>query len=66
MRSKKRFTSRARCGEHLRWLWVRFGCNTFAASDAQCFGLESVTLVEVSPEKAGVGGSTPSLATTFQ
>jgi hypothetical protein len=33
---------------------------------AKTSGISQITMIVASPEKAGVGGSTPSLATTFQ
>jgi hypothetical protein len=46
----------------------RAGCVHFASTIFDCLRKEvsadqSITLIEYSPEKAGVGGSTPSLAT---
>ena len=53
----------AKCGEHPRWVWVHYGCNTFEGFNVEEFKNVADTMVVASPEKAGVGGSTPSLAT---
>jgi hypothetical protein len=53
-----------------RTTWLPRACVHFASKilrgcRRQVSALQSVTMIEYSPEKAGVGGSTPSLATTF-
>jgi hypothetical protein len=42
---------------------VHFASNISRVSRSEVLVVQSVTVIEYSPEKAGVGGSTPSLAT---